>query len=89
MVSMWYAVREALAIVSEEGLEAGWARHEAAHRQLWEGLSQLGLEPFVTEERDRLATVNTIKVRQGRRLPAAAAAAASGGGGGRLHALRA
>ncbi|KAI3429493.1 hypothetical protein D9Q98_005582 [Chlorella vulgaris] len=65
MVSMWYAVREALAIVSEEGLEAGWARHDAAHRQLWEGLIQLGLEPFVAEERDRLATVNTIKVPAG------------------------
>lgn len=27
MVSMWYAMREALAIVGDEGLEAMWARH--------------------------------------------------------------
>jgi aspartate aminotransferase-like enzyme len=27
MVSMWYAMREALAIVGEEGLEGMWARH--------------------------------------------------------------
>ena len=62
MVSMWYAMREALAIVSEEGLEASWARHEAVHRQLLAGLGELGLEPFVADPKDRLATVNTIKV---------------------------
>ena len=38
MVSMWYAMREALAIVAEEGLEPMWARHEAVHKQLWTGL---------------------------------------------------
>lgn len=47
------AVREALAIVAEEGLEPLWARHLAAHNQLWEGLSSLGLEPFVENEADR------------------------------------
>ncbi|EFN60011.1 hypothetical protein CHLNCDRAFT_48400 [Chlorella variabilis] len=57
MVSMWYAMREALAVLSEEGLEASWARHEAAHQQLWAGLRELGLEPFVEDPRDRLATV--------------------------------
>lgn len=47
------AVREALAIVAEEGLEHLWARHLAAHNQLWEGLSGLGLKPFVEKEQDR------------------------------------
>lgn len=47
------AVREALAIVNEEGLEQLWARHLAAHNQLWEGLSSLGLKPFVEKEQDR------------------------------------
>ena len=32
---------------------------------LWEGLSKMGLEPFVEREEDRLITVNTIKVPQG------------------------
>jgi alanine-glyoxylate transaminase/serine-glyoxylate transaminase/serine-pyruvate transaminase len=54
-------MREALAVVAEEGLEAMWARHEAAHRQLWAGLGALGLQPFVEDPKDRLATVNTIK----------------------------
>jgi len=31
--------------------------------QLWEGLSALGLKPFVEKPEDRLVTVNTIKVR--------------------------
>ncbi|KIZ02593.1 Serine--pyruvate aminotransferase [Monoraphidium neglectum] len=65
MVSMWYAMREALAIAGDEGLEAMWARHSQAHRDLWEGLRALGLEPFVEKDADRLITVNTIKVPPG------------------------
>eukprot|EP00887_Chlorella_sp_A99_P003976 scaffold11.g3976.t1 len=65
MVSMWYAMREALAIVAEEGLDNMWARHLACHKQLWEGLTALGLEPFVEKPEDRLVTVNTIKVPEG------------------------
>ena len=41
--------------MSEEGLENLWARHLAAHNQLWEGLSSLGLKPFVENEQDRCA----------------------------------
>lgn len=65
MVSMWYAMREALALVGDEGLEAMWARHLQAHRDLWEGLSALGLEPYVETDAERLITVNTIKVPAG------------------------
>lgn len=65
MVSMWYAMREALALVAEEGLGPMWARHDAAYKQLWEGLTALGLEPFVEDPKDRLPTVNTIKVPAG------------------------
>ena len=65
MVSMWYAMREALALVADEGLEAMWARHAAVHEQLWAGLTALGLEPFVKDPADRLVTVNTISVPAG------------------------
>ena len=54
-----------MALVSEEGLEAMWARHKATHDQLWEGLTAMGLEPFVEDPNDRLPTVNTIKVPEG------------------------
>ena len=65
MISSMYALREALAIVAEEGLAAMWARHEAVHKQLWAGLGAMGLEPFVEDPADRLCTVNTIKVPAG------------------------
>jgi hypothetical protein len=64
------AVREALAIVSEEGLDSLWARHLAAHNQLWEGLTSLGLKPFVEKEQDRCEGqrqrgLNWLKINEG------------------------
>ena len=56
-------MREALAIVSETGLEPLWANHQRLHEKLWAGLSDMGLHPFVENPADRLATVNTIKAR--------------------------
>ena len=58
-----YGVREALAIASEEGLESMWQRHRRLHLRLWEGLTELGLEPFVEKEQYRLVSVNTVKVQ--------------------------
>lgn len=65
MVNTWYAMREALAIVADESLPKMWSRHRACHDQLWEGLTEMGLEPFVENEDERLVTVNTIKVPDG------------------------
>ena len=39
-----------------------WERHRRLHLRLWEGLTELGLEPFVEKQQYRLASVNTIKV---------------------------
>ncbi len=58
-----YGIREALGIASEEGLESMWERHRRLHLRLWEGLNELGLEPFVEKEQYRLVSVNTIKVQ--------------------------
>jgi len=63
-ISMIYALREALRIVQEEGLERRWARHERNAKLLWEGLQELGLELFVPEEY-RLPTLTTVKVPEG------------------------
>lgn len=60
-----YAMREALVLVGEEGLDSMWARHKRLHDDLWVGLHELGLEPFVENPDERLVTVNTIKVRTG------------------------
>ena len=56
-------MREALAIVTGEGLPAMWERHARVQKHLWDGLSSMGLEPFVENPDERLLTVNTIKVR--------------------------
>lgn len=46
-ITMNYALREALRIVAEEGLEARFARHRANAELLWAGLEELDLPPFV------------------------------------------
>ena len=65
MVSNVYALREALALLAEEGLESSWRRHLAAAQKLWSGLEALGLELFVADPKDRLPTVTTVKVPRG------------------------
>lgn len=57
-VSMNYALREALRIVVEEGLEARFARHRANAELLWSGLEALKLLPLVPKEY-RLPTLTT------------------------------
>ncbi|MDP8924584.1 MAG: alanine--glyoxylate aminotransferase family protein [Chloroflexota bacterium] len=56
--SMVYALREALRIVDEEGLEARWARHRAVNEALVAGLEAMGLELF--GDRARKAPMITI-----------------------------
>jgi alanine-glyoxylate transaminase/serine-glyoxylate transaminase/serine-pyruvate transaminase len=59
-----YAVREALTVVEEEGLEARWTRHERNHRALAAGLDALGLS-LLPPEGERLWTLNAVKVPDG------------------------
>ncbi len=63
-ISLNYALREALRIVAEEGLEARWQRHEQNARALWAGLEAMGLRLFVPREY-RLWTLTTICVPEG------------------------
>lgn len=48
-INMVYALREALAIVQEEGLEARWARHATAHEALRSALAELGFERYAPD----------------------------------------
>lgn len=63
-ISMVYALREALRIAHEEGLETRWARHRASAAQLWAGLEEMGLRPFVPLEH-RAPTLATVAVPDG------------------------
>lgn len=63
-ISMVYAIREALTIVAEEGLETRWARHREVAEAFWAGLAEIGLEPHV-EKQYRLPSLTTVKVPEG------------------------
>jgi alanine-glyoxylate transaminase/serine-glyoxylate transaminase/serine-pyruvate transaminase len=59
-----YAVREALRLVLEEGIETRVARHRKVHDQLRKGVEGLGLE-FLVDEAHRLPVLNTLRVPDG------------------------
>jgi alanine-glyoxylate transaminase / serine-glyoxylate transaminase / serine-pyruvate transaminase len=61
-VNMTYALREALAIVMEEGLENRIARHAQMHQRLRTGLESLGLE-YVPKH--SLHTLNCVRIPAG------------------------
>ena len=64
-ISLIFALREALRIVLEEGLEARWERHRQNQQALLAGLEAMGLEPFVANPADRMITVTGVKVPAG------------------------
>jgi alanine-glyoxylate transaminase/serine-glyoxylate transaminase/serine-pyruvate transaminase len=67
-ISMFYALREALAVVEEEGLENRWERHRRNHLALVAGLESLGLSLLVPEGK-RLWTLHTPFIPEGAEEP--------------------
>ena len=63
-VNSQYVLHEALRRVLNEGLDAVYARHRAAHRHLVEGLGRLGIE-FLVAEPYRLPQLNTVRIPAG------------------------
>jgi alanine-glyoxylate transaminase/serine-glyoxylate transaminase/serine-pyruvate transaminase len=63
-ISMNYALREGLAIILEEGLEARWKRHELHHQALVSGVEALGLAMHVNSD-FRLWSLNAVQIPQG------------------------
>ena len=61
-INMVYALREALAMVLEEGLENRIARHRQMHELLRAGLEQLGLEYI---PKNSLCTLNCVATPNG------------------------
>ncbi len=61
-ISLVYALREALRILFEEGLEGSWRRHQQNQQAMIAGLEALGLEMFVANPADRLPTVTAVRV---------------------------
>jgi len=63
-VNLTYALREALRLLAEEGLEARWQRHQQTAAYFWDGLADLGLTCHV-EAAYRLPTLTTVRVPDG------------------------
>ncbi len=63
-VNMNFALREALRLVAEEGLEHRWDRHLSHAQMLWEGLEDLGIGCHV-EKAHRLPSLTTALVPEG------------------------
>jgi len=63
-INMNYALREALRMIAEEGLEARFARHSQNHKALVAGLETMGLSMFVSEE-ERLPMLNAVCIPEG------------------------
>jgi len=65
MINMIYALREALLMIKEEGLEARYARHLRNQRALIAGLEAMGLQPAVEDPAIRLPSLTTVLVPEG------------------------
>ena len=63
-VNMNYALREALMLVAEEGLENRWKRHQDVAELFWAGLEDMGLKCYVEKE-IRLPTLTTVCIPDG------------------------
>lgn len=63
-ISMNYALREALCIILEEGMEQRWDRHLRNHQALVAGVSAMGLNMHVAQEY-RLWSLNTVSIPEG------------------------
>jgi alanine-glyoxylate transaminase/serine-glyoxylate transaminase/serine-pyruvate transaminase len=64
-VSLIYALREAMRIVMEEGLENRWERHRVNQLALIAGIEAMGLELLVKKSADRLPTVTAVMIPDG------------------------
>ena len=63
-ISMFYALREALLVIAEEGIEKRWERHRRCHKVFVKGIEAMGLHMHVPEAH-RIATLNTVGVPKG------------------------
>jgi alanine-glyoxylate transaminase/serine-glyoxylate transaminase/serine-pyruvate transaminase len=64
-ISLIFALREAMRLVVEEGLEARWERHRVNQLALIAGLEAMGLKLLVEKPADRLPTVTAVMTPAG------------------------
>lgn len=64
-ISLIYALREAMRILLEEGLQARWERHKLNQQALIGGIEAMGLKLLVEKPQDRLVTVTAVMIPAG------------------------
>jgi alanine-glyoxylate transaminase / serine-glyoxylate transaminase / serine-pyruvate transaminase len=64
-ISLIFALREAMRMVVEEGLEARWERHRVNQHALVAGVEAMGLGLLVKNPADRLPTVTAVTIPGG------------------------
>jgi alanine-glyoxylate transaminase / serine-glyoxylate transaminase / serine-pyruvate transaminase len=63
-ISMFYALREALLVIAQEGIENRWERHRRSHQSFVKGVEAMGLRLHVAVGH-RIPTLNTVCVPEG------------------------
>jgi alanine-glyoxylate transaminase/serine-glyoxylate transaminase/serine-pyruvate transaminase len=63
-ISMFYALREALLAIADEGIENRWERHRRIHKVFVQEIEAMGLHMFVPTAH-RIPTLNTVCVPNG------------------------
>jgi alanine-glyoxylate transaminase/serine-glyoxylate transaminase/serine-pyruvate transaminase len=63
-ISMFYALREALLVVADEGIENRWERHRRCNKSFVKGIEAMGLKMHVPEAH-RIPTLNAVCVPPG------------------------
>ncbi|PSB32720.1 alanine--glyoxylate aminotransferase family protein [Chlorogloea sp. CCALA 695] len=63
-INLYYGLREALRLLSQEGIENSWQRHQQTVEYLWQELENIGLKLHVEQE-FRLPTLTTVCIPEG------------------------
>lgn len=63
-INMYYALRECLRLLAEEGIEQRWQRHQDTATYFWQGLEAMGLRLHV-DPAYRLPTLTTVCIPEG------------------------
>jgi alanine-glyoxylate transaminase/serine-glyoxylate transaminase/serine-pyruvate transaminase len=64
-ISLIYALREAMRLTMEEGLQVRWERHRMNQQALIAGVEAMGLELLVKNPKERLVTVTPVMIPAG------------------------
>ena len=62
-VNTLYGLHESLVILTEEGIENSWSRHQQNHILLRDGLNKLGID-YLVDEASRLPQLNSVLIPQ-------------------------